>query len=164
MKYGKSAMVLFLTTLCGLLLSCKSGSSAADQDSPDRKAVVAEKKVPLLESSEAAFNLVTREFNDGRIRLTPYARSMGLDSRGCCGGNTGLPAGTPGERCDKGVCVGASCPSDDLMGVTIWLNDVNGRLYQLGYCVNRYTGDINAYNDLAFSLTMKGNHSAWNPI
>lgn len=164
LRYEKPAMVLLAVSLCGLLQSCKSSSPAINQDHPDHNAVVAEKKAPLLSSSEEAFNLVSREFNDGRIRLTPYARNLGLDVRRCCGGYTGLPLGTPGEHCANGACYGASCPSDDLIGVTISLNSANGDLYDLGYCVNRYTGDVNAYNDDAFSLTMKGNHSAWNPL
>lgn len=162
-KYGKTIAVLLVTALCGLLLSCKNSLSSTDQATPDRNSVVAEKRVPLLDSM-GAFNLVSREFNDGRIRLTPYAHNIGLDVRRCCGGNTGLPEGTPGEHCDSGGCMGAKCPSDDLIGVTITLQDAYENYYQLGYCVNRYTGDINAYNDQAFSLTMKGNHSAWGPI
>lgn len=163
-KYGNSKMVLLALALCGLLQSCKSSLPAINQINPDHSAVAADKKAPLFNNSEEAFNLVSREFNDGRIRLTPYARNLGLDVRRCCGGNTGLPEGTPGEECDHGVCYGAKCPSDDLMGVTISLNDANGELYQLGYCVNMYTGDVNAYNDDAFSLTMRGNHSAWSPL
>lgn len=164
MKHGKYAGVLLVSFLCGLLLSCKSGSPTMSQDANGREAGVSQKRVPLLDSSQAAFDLVTREFKDGRIRFTPYANYMGINLRGCCSGMTGLPLGTPGEHCDTRGCIGASCPSHDMFGVTILLNDVNGELYQLGYCVDKYTGDINAYNDLAFSLTMRGNHSAWGPI
>jgi len=102
-----------------------------------------------------------RELDSGEIRLTPFARSLGL-TRG--GGMGGLPPGTPGENCDSAGCVAAPCPSRDESGVTIMSNDLSGRSYGLGYCVNRFTGEVNAYNDEAFSLTMKGNHSAWKPL
>jgi hypothetical protein len=122
---------------------------------------IATERVPLLDSSDAALRLVMRELDGGQIRFTPYARSVGLRGGG---GMTGLPIGTPGEKCDSRGCVAAPCPSKDESGVTIMANDIDARPYQLGYCVNRYTGEVNAYNDEAFSLTMKGDHSAWKPI
>jgi hypothetical protein len=150
-----------LSAACVAFVSCKSDPSGTIQPPSDQPAAVAQGKAPLLDSSDAALRLVMKELDDGEIRLTPYARSMGL--RGGSG-MTGLPVGTPGEHCDLSGCIAAPCPSKDESGVTIMLDDVNGRPYNLGYCVNRYTGEVNAYNDDAFSLTMKGNHSAWKPF
>jgi hypothetical protein len=138
-----------LAAACVTFVSCKSDPSSSQE------------RVPVLDSSEAALRLVMKELNDGEIRLTPYARSMGLRAGS---GMTGLPPGTPGEYCNSSGCFAAPCPSKEESGVTIMFDDIDGRPYNLGYCVNRYTSEVNAYNDEAFSLTMKGNHSAWKPF
>ena len=160
-KVATAVVCACFAVACVAFVACKSDSSDAIQPSPDHSEATAQGRVPLLDSSEAALRLVMKELDDGEIRLTPYARSMGL--RGGSG-MTGLPPGTHGEHCDSSGCIAAPCPSKDESGVTIMLHDVDGNPYTLGYCVNRYTGEVNAYNDEAFSLTMNGNHSAWKPI
>jgi len=154
MRLKVLAMAALAIASYGLLLSCKSGSGAGVQVTSDRQTAVADRRAPLLADSLAAYSLVSKELDDGRIRLTPYARSLGLRRQG---GMTGLPLDTPGAHCN-------AQGENDLFGVTITYSDPYGNYYNLGYCVNRYTGDINAYSDSAYSLTMRGNHSAWNPL
>ena len=142
-------------------VSCKSDHPSAIQPSQDHSVAVSQARKPVLGSSEEAFRLVAKELDNGEIRLTPYARSVGLRAGS---GMTGLPPGTRGEKCDSSGCVSASCPSKDESGITIMSNDMGGNSYYLGYCVDRYTGEVNAFNDEAFGLTMKGDHSAWKPL